>query len=310
MNLMAIFGFAFTYWHQSKVIGDAATAATWRGRAHEMFNGAKQAWDAPFNSKLMHQGCYLAIPALDYLARGDEEWPVATVYSLDPPAAGAAGSVGVSSGPFRITIPHGSRVVGPEKITPAAGSGSLSAPAPILSNDLRMAMFTFTPNVSQDGTTVDVTAIGATLNPDASVAYTVGVGGAPPAPVENYTLTGPTGGEVNQQSSAFTITLGSGTATGTIRFTPTASAGSGIFIPAYVDLTQSTRVGTFIFIPTSVGARNVSAPDNAGLADPGTIAYTATASTAPAAPVSDAPRTSDGGVRALGSASQKLIIPG
>lgn len=146
----------------------------------------------------------------------------------------------------------------------------------------------------------------------AAFADIAGTGGEepPPDPVSTYTLTGPAGGEVNAQSSAFVVTLGPGSVAGPIRFTPTASAGSQIFIPAYLDLTNTNRVGSFVMIPTTVGARNVSAPDNGGLADPAVVAYDAVPSSAPPTVVDDSPRVGDAGIRAPGTAAQKLIIPG
>jgi hypothetical protein len=98
-----------------------------------------------------------------------------------------------------------------------------------------------------------------------------------PTPVTVYTLSGPATGEVDSPSTNFTVTLGSGVVTGTIRITPAASAGTGTFDPTFLDLTQTVRSGTFTFTPTSVGARTITVTDDTGLTDPAGVAYTATA---------------------------------
>jgi hypothetical protein len=96
-----------------------------------------------------------------------------------------------------------------------------------------------------------------------------------PDPVDNYAISGPSAGLVGAQSGLFTVTLGAGLVSGPIRFTPTASAGTGTFAPTFIDLTNSVRSGTFRYTATSPGARAITAPDNAGLADPVGITYTA-----------------------------------
>jgi hypothetical protein len=292
MNGMAMFGFAFTYWHMRQVLGDDAGSQQWRIRAHALFNGASQAWQAPYDSKLMHQGVYLAIPALEYLARGDTEWPVASTFNFQAPATGAQGNQGVASGPFRISIPYGQRLANPELIDPATGSGlgTFSAPDPILTNSLRKAMFTYTPAPADDGKIVQVSALGSSMDPSGFVAYTVGTP-SETVPVTSYSFDGPTSGEINVSAGYFLVALGAGTLAAPVRIVPAQSAGTGIFIPTYIDLSDSTRSGIFQFVPFSPGVRSLTVSNNKGLTNPSPLIYNALPSTAPPpAPVDDTPK--------------------
>jgi hypothetical protein len=133
-----------------------------------------------------------------------------------------------------------------------------------------------------------------------------------PDEVTTYTLTGPTGGQVNTMSSDFTVTLGIGNVTGTIRFTPQASSGTGLFVPTYLDLTNETRSGTFAYIPSSLGSRSISSPDNAGLTDPGGISFEASAAPPEEpSPNQDAPFIPGNSVTMIGGVGGEriLIIP-
>lgn len=103
----------------------------------------------------------------------------------------------------------------------------------------------------------------------------------PTVPVDDYFLSGPGLGTINQESSDFTITLGEGEVAGTITFTPTSSAGTGSFDPATIELTNFVRSGTFTYTPTSIGIRSISAPDDAGLADPAAVSFIAEVEAAP-----------------------------
>jgi hypothetical protein len=238
----------------------------------------------------------------------------ATPEAGEAPATGftvagpSTGLVGVQSGLFTIALWVGS-VSGTVRFTPTASpSGGTFSPTFVdLDGTTRAGTFRYTAPAA-GVRTISATNDGGLTLQGSGVSYTASEDEEPMNPVVNYTLTGPTGGEVNAQSSAFTITLGDGTLSGTARFTPTASAGTGIFIPAYIDLTDSTRAGSFVFIPTSVGGRGITAPNNAGLANasPG-ITYTAEAASIPPAAVDDSPRESPTSRIIVGGGGARII---
>ena len=88
----------------------------------------------------------------------------------------------------------------------------------------------------------------------------------------DYTLSGPTSGEV-RNGATFSVALGSGAISGTIRFTPHASNNDGNFSPAFLDLTPDTRSGSFAYTPTLIGPRNISVANNGGLAPPAAVRF-------------------------------------
>ena len=87
----------------------------------------------------------------------------------------------------------------------------------------------------------------------------------------------PASGLVGQPSGPFSVTLGAVTAAGPVTIIPSAD-GPGAFSPASVLLTPDRPAATFSFIPTAPGAIAVSASNDAGLAPPPPVTYTATVS--------------------------------
>ena len=95
--------------------------------------------------------------------------------------------------------------------------------------------------------------------------------------VTTYTLTGPANGTAGIASSAFTVTLGSGTLSGTVIITPGDGGEGGAFSPTSVSLTNTTRSATFS-VTESGGAYTVTAANNGGLSNPTGVAYSVSAS--------------------------------
>ena len=73
-----------------------------------------------------------------------------------------------------------------------------------------------------------------------------------------YTLYGPISGAVGQASGNFTVTLGSGTLSGTVVITPADGGAGGTFRPTSVSLTNSDRSGTFTYTPAAAGSDTIS----------------------------------------------------
>lgn len=96
-----------------------------------------------------------------------------------------------------------------------------------------------------------------------------------PAPVTNYTLTGPSVCTVGAASSAFTVQLGAGFLSGTAVITPSDSGGGGSFTPASVSLTDTTRSATFTYTAATVGAKIIQTTNNASFTNPAALTVTA-----------------------------------
>ncbi|MBP9774154.1 MAG: hypothetical protein KBD00_06065, partial [Candidatus Peribacteraceae bacterium] len=97
------------------------------------------------------------------------------------------------------------------------------------------------------------------------------------SPATSYTLTPPsiTSGTVNQPSGNFTV-VPNGLMTGTI--TP---AGAGCtFSPTSLTWSNAADAKTFTCTPTTVGVKTITTTNTAGLTNPGSVTYTATAAAA------------------------------
>ena len=91
-----------------------------------------------------------------------------------------------------------------------------------------------------------------------------------------YFFTGPTGGNENVASSAFTVELPiESTLTGTVIITPSDNGGGGSFSPTTRSLTAASRTGTFTYTPpTGAGVKTISVTNNRGLTNPASRTYT------------------------------------
>lgn len=204
-----------------------------------------------------------------------------TSYSIAGPASG---DVYEDSAPFTVSwglgeVPYSDDDPGAYRFVPYAdpdhhGMGEFFPPYFFLTDQTRSATFVYRPYAvgMQSVGFVDI----ADMNDPADASYeALAVGSAPQ--VTTYSLSGPATGPAMELSSQFTIALGSGAVDGPIVFTPSASAGSGVFIPEAVTLTDLVRSGTFSFLPFTEGERDISVSDDAGLTDPAAVTYTASA---------------------------------
>lgn len=93
------------------------------------------------------------------------------------------------------------------------------------------------------------------------------------------TMTGPSTGATGVASSNFSVGVSpvGGTITGTLVVTPSDGGAGGTFTPATVSLTTGSPTGTFTYTPASVGAKTISATNGGGLSNPSSLTYTATA---------------------------------
>lgn len=90
-----------------------------------------------------------------------------------------------------------------------------------------------------------------------------------------YTLTGPSSGPIGTASTNFTVSPNGKIVSAVI--TPSDSGGGGTFTPASLTFTNSSAAQTFTYTPSSAGTKTISATNNGGLTDPGSLTYTATA---------------------------------
>ena len=153
--------------------------------------------------------------------------------------------------------------------------------------ELKLSMRGNTITVYWDGTAViTYTASGATIVSAVGQAAiymqpATGVDGVhlsdfvasdAPADATSYTLSGPSGGQVNAASTNFTVTP-NGPYTGTI--TP-ASTGTGTFSPTSLTWSETSAPQTFTYTPTSTAGspHTISTTSSPGLSNPSGIAYT------------------------------------
>lgn len=86
-------------------------------------------------------------------------------------------------------------------------------------------------------------------------------------------LSGPTKGQCNTASTNFTVTI-SGAIGGNIVITPTAVAGC-TFTPTSLTLSSGTPSGTFTVTPTTAGVKSIAVTNDGGWTNPNAINYTA-----------------------------------
>lgn len=94
-----------------------------------------------------------------------------------------------------------------------------------------------------------------------------------PAAASAVVMTGPTSGSTGVASSDFSFSL-NGDFTGTVSVTPSDGGAGGTFAPATVNVVAGSA-STATYTASSTGAKTISAANNAGLANPATITYTA-----------------------------------
>jgi len=110
------------------------------------------------------------------------------------------------------------------------------------------------------------------------VSQTITIAIPPDATATTYTLTGPSSGTVNTQSSIFTITPNN-LYTGTITITPTGLS------PITKTFTNSSTSQTFTITPNTTGTITLTPSNNSSLINPSSITYVSNASiTVPSAP--------------------------
>lgn len=185
----------------------------------------------------------------------------ATAITLSGPTSGA---YNVASTNF--TVGANGLISGSITVTPYAtsGTGGFTPSSVVISSGSQTATFAFTPT-STGARNINVTN-SSTLTAPADITYTV--------PTPSLTLSGPSSGTINAASNNFTITLNNGT--GSVIFSPTASAGAGSFTPTSKTLTLASPSGTFTYTPTSLGARNINGTSSPTTSGPSDVAFTAT----------------------------------
>lgn len=189
----------------------------------------------------------------------------ATAITLSGPSSGINN---VASTNF--TVGANGTITGTVIFTPtsSAGTGSFTPTTVSISAGTPTATFTYTPT-SVGARNINGTNNGGLTAP-ANVAYTSN------AAATAITLSGPSSGNNNAASTNFTVGA-DGVISGTVIVTPTDSSGSGSFSPTTVSISAGSPTGTFTYTPTTVGARNINATNNGGLAAPSNVVYTSNA---------------------------------
>ena len=222
---------------------------------------------------------------------GFQDYPSAsdtTGASYDLVQYGAVGTLGAPASAITLTGPTSGEVGSPSTnftvgtdnpitsgsvvvtISDGGGGGTFSSTSVTLTSSATTATFTYTPATA--GTySIAVTNSASLANPSA-ISF---VASAPTA-VTSYTLTGPSACIVGAASSNFTVTLGTGTLSGTVVITPSSSGGGGTFSPTTVSLTNSSRAATFTYTASSAGAKTISTTNDASLTNPSALSVTAT----------------------------------
>lgn len=95
-----------------------------------------------------------------------------------------------------------------------------------------------------------------------------------PPMASGYSLSGPSSGAISVASTNFTVTLVGGGVASPVTVTPSAGGGGGTFTPASVTLTTAASSATFTYTPASYGAKTISATNDGGLTNPGSLIYT------------------------------------
>lgn len=111
-----------------------------------------------------------------------------------------------------------------------------------------------------------------------NVWFLMSIKPAAAGPSTGVTLSGPSIGVSGAASTNFTVgvTPTGGTITGTVVVTPSDSSGGGTFSPTTVSLTSGSPTGTFTYTPASTGAKTISVTNDGSLTNPSNITYTAT----------------------------------
>jgi hypothetical protein len=132
-----------------------------------------------------------------------------------------SGTAGLPSSSFTVGTDN-PLSTGTVTVTPSdGGNGGTFTPASVqLSSSVATAVFTYTAAAA--GTFAISVSNDSSLSSPGSISFTA------TAPASIYTLTGPSSCLVNQESSAFTVTLNPGLSVGTVVITPSAGAGGGI----------------------------------------------------------------------------------
>lgn len=91
------------------------------------------------------------------------------------------------------------------------------------------------------------------------------------------TMAGPTTGVVGLVSSNYSVALSpTGSTAVSVTVTPSDSASGGTCNPTSLTLSTASPSGAFTYTPASAGAKSISITNNGGLANPGSLTYTAT----------------------------------
>jgi len=93
------------------------------------------------------------------------------------------------------------------------------------------------------------------------------------------TLVGPTSGVTGAASADFTVAVTpvGGAVSDTIVVTPSDLGANGIFTPESISLSFASPTGKFKYTPAGAGKKTISIMNSGGLANPPTLAFTASA---------------------------------
>jgi hypothetical protein len=185
----------------------------------------------------------------------------ATSVTLSGPSSG-----NVNAASTNFTVGADGAITGTVTVTPSDGGvgGSFSPTSVAISSGTPTATFTYTPSTG-GVRTISVTNNGSLANPS-SISYTSVSASA-------VTLSGPTSGSVSVASTNFTVGA-NGPIIGTVVVTPSDGGVGGSFVPTSVSISSGSPTGTFVYTPSTTGVRTISVTNNGSLSNPSSITYT------------------------------------
>ena len=245
------------------------TAFDWPGTVDEVAVWSAPKYLAAFTAPTVpYTGAEANLYALYHLESDgtDSVGAAATSVTISGPSSG---TVGVASTNFTASLNGVSAT--DVVVTPSdAGAGGTFTPTTVTIT-AGSTTGTFTYTASSTGTKTITATNGSGLTNAGSVSYA-----ASSASATAVTLSGPSTGTAGAASTAFTVGA-NGTISGTVIVTPSDGGAGGTFSPTTVSISSGSPTGTFTYTAASSGAKTISVSNNGALTNPGSITYTASA---------------------------------
>jgi hypothetical protein len=183
--------------------------------------------------------------------------------TLSGPSSGMTGSASTN-----FTVGGDGSIVTDVIVTPSDGAdgGTFTPTTVTLTSGSPTAAFTYTP-ASTGTKTISITNNRGLTNPS-SISYL----STPSIPATAVTISGPTNGANGTASTNFTVGA-DGVITGSLIVTPNDASAGGTFTPTTVTLTSGSSTGTFTYTPYQPGRKTISVTNSQSLTNPSALPY-------------------------------------